>query len=47
MNIKVNCVLFSPSGNQVLTGGSDFSIQLFDLKTGTPVFRFGIGETHF
>ena len=36
MNIlKVNCVLFSPSGNQVLTGGSDFSIQLFDLKTGT------------
>ncbi|XP_023319661.1 protein FAN [Eurytemora carolleeae] len=41
---QVNCVLFNPSGNQVLTGGSDFSIQLFDLKTGTPVFRKDLGE---
>jgi len=41
---QVNCVLFNPSGSQLLTGGSDFTIQLFDLGTGTPIFRKDLGE---
>jgi len=41
---QVNCVLFNENGNRILTGGSDFLLQVHDLETGTSVFRRDIGE---
>ncbi len=38
----MNCVLFNENGNRILTGGSDFLLQVHDLETGTSVFRYKI-----
>ena len=41
---QVNSVKLSPSGDMILSGGSDMSLKVFDLKTGTVVFNKRLEE---
>ena len=41
---QVNCVALSPGQDRILSGGSDFQLKLFDLRTGAVVFRADLGQ---
>ena len=41
---QVNTVKLSPCGEKILSGGSDLSLKVFDLKTGTVIFNKKVGE---
>ena len=38
---RCRTLLFSPDGRQVLTGGADRSVRLWDLDQGKEIERFG------
>ena len=42
--LQVNTVKLSPCGEKILSGGSDLSLKVFDLKTGTVIFNKKVGE---
>jgi factor associated with neutral sphingomyelinase activation len=41
---QVNCLALSPGEDRILSGGSDFGLKVFDLRTGTVVFSQNVGE---
>ena len=41
---SVNCVKLSSCGHKIVSGASDMSIKVFDLRTGTVVFSKNVGE---
>ena len=41
---QVNSVKLSKAGDKILSGGSDMSLKVFDLRTGTVVFNKRLGE---
>ena len=42
--LQVNTVKLSPCGEKILSGGSDLSLKVFDLKTGTVIFNKKVEE---
>ena len=41
---QVNCLALSPGHDRILSGGSDFGLKVFDLRTGAVVFSKNVGE---